>query len=91
MSTNDIQKVKKNTNNKLLIMGGIRQHVIDQADATEELIRSEVRWTIDEFAPGGSFLPCIPSLETINKHVTPIVIDECNRLRRLNGLKKQQG
>jgi hypothetical protein len=88
MSTNDIQLVKKNTNNKMLIMGGIRQHVIDQANATEELIRAEVRWAIDEFAPGGSFLPCIPSLETINKHVTPIVIDECNRYGA-EWLKKQ--
>ena len=31
------------------------------------------------YAPGGAFLPCIPSLETINEHVTPIVSDECNR------------
>lgn len=79
MATNDIQQIKKNTDNKMLIMGGLQQHVIDQADATEEVIRAEVRRAIDEFAPGGSFLPCIPSLETINQHVTPIVIDECNR------------
>jgi len=42
-------------------------------------VRAEVRRAIDEYAPGGSFLPCIPSLECINEWVTPVVIDECNR------------
>ena len=42
-------------------------------------VMAEVRRAIDNYAPGGAFLPCIPSLETINGHVTPIVIDECNR------------
>jgi len=79
LPTNDINKIKENTKGKMLLMGGLQQHVIDRADATEEEIRAEVRRSIDEYAPGGSFLPCIPSLETINPHVTPIVIDECNR------------
>jgi len=79
MATNDIQQIKKNTGGKLLLMGGIEQTLIDKADATEEVIRAEVRRAIDVNAPGGSYLPCVPSLETINAHVTPIVIDECNR------------
>jgi uroporphyrinogen-III decarboxylase len=79
LPTNDINKIKENTEGKLLIMGGLQQDKIDQANATEEVIRTEVRRAIDEYAPGGSFLPCIPSLETINPHATPIVIDECNR------------
>ena len=31
------------------------------------------------YAPGGSFLPCIGSLECLNAWVTPVVIDECNK------------
>ncbi|MFC1839249.1 uroporphyrinogen decarboxylase family protein [Thermodesulfobacteriota bacterium] len=86
--TNDIVQIQKNTEGKMLLMGGLQQHVIDQADATEEVIRGEVRRAIDTYAPGGAFLPCIPSLETINEHVTPIVIDECNRYGE-EWLKKQ--
>jgi hypothetical protein len=86
--TNDIVQIQKNTGGKMLLMGGLQQDVIDQADATEEDIRTEVRRAIDTYAPGGAFLPCIPSLETINEHVTPIVIDECNRYGE-QWLKKQ--
>jgi hypothetical protein len=88
LPTNDIVQIQKNTEGKMLLMGGLQQHVIDQADATEEDIRAEVQRAIDTYAPGGAFLPCIPSLETINEHVTPIVIDECNRYGE-EWLKKQ--
>ena len=88
LPTNDINKIIENTENKMLLMGGLQQDKIDQADATEEVIRAEVRRAIDEYGPSGSFLPCIPSLETINEHATPIVIDECNRYGE-EWLKKQ--
>ncbi len=79
LPSNDIVQIQKNTKGKLLLMGGLDQGVIDQADATEDVIRAEVRRAIDTYAPGGCFLPCIGSLECLNAHVTPIVIDECNR------------
>jgi len=79
MASNDIQQIKKNTGGKLMLIGGIEQTVIDKEDATEEIIRAEVRRAIDLNAPGGLYLPCIPSIECINEHVTPIAIDECNR------------
>ncbi len=79
LPSNDIVQIQKNTKGKLLLMGGLDQGVIDQADATEEVIRAEVRRAIDTYAPGGAFLPCIGSLECLNAHVTPIAIDECNR------------
>jgi hypothetical protein len=90
MPSNDIQLVKKNTGGKLLLLGGIEQTLIDKSkeDVTEEVIRAEVRRAIDTYAPGGSYLPCIPSLECINTWVTPIVIDECNRYGA-EWLKKQ--
>lgn len=88
LPTNDIVQIQKNTEGKMLLMGGLEQDLIDKEDATEEIIRGEVRRAIDTYAPGGAFLPCIPSLETINEHVTPIVIDECNRYGE-EWLKKQ--
>jgi len=79
LPTNDIKAIQKNVAGKMLLMGGLEQAVIDRADATEEEVRAEVRRAIDEYAPGGSFLPCIGSIECINEWVTPVVIDECNR------------
>jgi len=81
LPSNDIQLIKKNTNGKLLMLGGLDQGVIDKAqgEVTEEEIRAEVRRAIDEYAPGGAFLPCVASLECLNTWVTPIAIDECYR------------
>ncbi len=76
---NDIPRIQKETEGKLLILGGLDQALIDQADVTEEVVRAEVRRAIDEYAPGGAFLPCIGSLECLNTWVTPVVIDECNK------------
>lgn len=76
---NDIKRVQRETNGKLLLLGGLDQGLIDQEDVSEEVVRAEVRRAIDEYAPGGCFLPCIGSLECLNAWVTPVVIDECNR------------
>jgi hypothetical protein len=88
LATNDIPEIQKTTAGKMLIMGGIQQDLIDREDATEDDVRAEVRRAIDAYAPGGSYVPCIPSIECINEHVTPIVIDECNRYGE-EWLKKQ--
>jgi len=81
LPSNDIQLIKKNTGGKMLIMGGLDSGVIDHAEGavTEETIRAEVRRAIDEYAPGGAFVPCINSLEGVNPWINPVVIDECNR------------
>jgi hypothetical protein len=76
---NDIQLIQKNTEGKLLILGGIDQGVVDHTDAEEETVRAEVRRAIDAYAPGGSFLPCITSVVCINSRITEIVVDECNK------------
>ncbi|MBP5165937.1 MAG: uroporphyrinogen decarboxylase (URO-D) [Oscillospiraceae bacterium] len=89
LPSNDIPKVQKATGGKMLLMGGLDQGLIDQADVTEEAVRAEVRRAIDEYAPGGAFLPCIGSIECLNAWVTPIVIDECNRYGE-EWLKKYQ-
>ncbi len=79
LPSNDIKAIQKYTKGKMLLMGGLDQGVIDRADVSEEEVRAEVRRAIDEYAPGGSFVPCIASLECLNGWVTPVVIDECNR------------
>ena len=76
---NDILRIQKETGGKLLLLGGLDQALIDQADVSEEVVRAEVRRAIDTYAPGGAFLPCIGSLECLNGWVTPVVIDECNK------------
>lgn len=77
--TNDIPLIQKNTEGKLLLLGGIDQRIVDRAEATEEEIRAEVRRAIDAYAPGGAFLPCIASITCINPGKGEIVIDECNK------------
>ncbi len=79
LPSNDIKRIQKETQGKILLMGGLDQGLIDQADVTEEAVRAEVRRAIDEYCPGGGFVPCIGSLECLNAWVTPIVIDECNK------------
>ena len=78
LPTNDIQLMKKNTEGKMLILGGIDNEVVDHADVAEDVIRAEVRRAIDVYAPGGAYLPCITSMVTINPRSLEIVIDECN-------------
>jgi hypothetical protein len=89
LPSNNIPLIQKNTGGKLLLMGGLDQALIDQADVTEDVVRAEVRRAIDEYAPGGAFLPCIGRLECLNAWVTPVVIDECNRYGA-EWIKKQQ-
>ena len=79
LPSNDIPRIQRETGGKLLLLGGLDQSLIDHADVTEEAVRAEVRRAIDEYAPGGCFLPCIVSLECLNAWVTPVVIDEANR------------
>ncbi len=77
--TNDIPLIQKNTQGKLLLLGGLNQTLIDHAGVTEDVVRGEVRRAIDTYAPGGAFLPCIASITCINAWVTDVVIDECNK------------
>ena len=79
LPSNDIPAIQKATQGKLLLMGGLDQGLIDREDVSEEEVRAEVRRAIDTYCPGGSFLPCVGSLECLNAWVTPVVIDECNR------------
>jgi hypothetical protein len=81
LPSNDLVLMRENTNNKLLMLGGLDQGVIDkkEGEVTEEEVRAHVREAIDKYAPGGAWLPCVGGIATINEWVMPFIIDECNK------------
>jgi hypothetical protein len=78
---NDLSLMRENTGGKLLMLGGLDQGIIDkkEGEVTEEEIRAHVRESIDKYAPGGSWLPCLGGISAVNEWINPIVIDECDR------------
>lgn len=56
---NDILRIQKEVDGKLILMGGINAPLIDHGDFNEEAIRKEVRRACDEYVPGGGFIPCL--------------------------------
>lgn len=78
---NDIPKLQKQIDGRMALMGGIDAAVVDQADATEEIIRSEMRKVFREYVPAGHFIPCITygGPGTMFEHVDPVIKDEIAR------------
>ncbi len=76
---NDITAIQKNIDGKMLLMGGVDQTLFDNEVLDEKLIRDEVRRAIDEYAPGGAFLPVISSIVCVNPAATGIAIDEMDK------------
>lgn len=78
LPSNDIQQIKKDTNYKLTLMGGIDAAVVDHADASEETIRAEVARACKEYHEGGCFIPCLTygGEGSIYPHVNAIIMDE---------------
>jgi len=76
--TNPIRKMKDQYQNKVTFCGGYdNQGVFDKVGVTEEEIRAEVKRTMDDLAPGGSFVG-FPL--TITKGFVPYYIDAHNEL-----------
>lgn len=80
---NDIEQVRGNTEGKLLLLGGIDQQVFDREDYNEELIRSEIRKSIDLYAEGGHFLPAIASGFAVYPEVDRIARDEMKKYGKI--------
>ena len=80
LPSNNIQKIRKETNGQIALMGGI-DSVVDRADAGEAEIRAEVRRACSEYGPGGHFIPCLTygGAGSIYPHVDPIVADEIDK------------
>ncbi len=74
--SNKPAELKKEIGDKITFVGGFDTQYLDKSGITEEEIRAHVRKTIDELAPGGSWLPrCM--LATWDR--MPIVADEVLR------------
>jgi uroporphyrinogen-III decarboxylase len=81
---NDIPKIQKQLDGRMVIMGGIDAAIVDRADAPEEIIRAEVIRALEEYTPGGSFIPCLTygAPGSIYENVDNIISDEVNRFNR---------
>lgn len=79
---NDIQKIKKETDYKLTLMGGIDASIVDKKDIDENIIREEVRRACREYSEGGMFIPCLTYGKegSIFPGVNDIIMDEINKL-----------
>lgn len=79
---NDIPKLQKETAGKLVYMGGIDASLVDVPNWKEEIIRGEVQRACLEYAPGGSFIPCLTygGEGSIYPGVNDIIMDEIKRL-----------
>lgn len=73
---NDIVAIQKRLNGRMAIIGGIDAQVIDVPNADEEVIRKEVRRSIDTYCPQGYFIPCIPNILPMYPEVRNIYEDE---------------
>lgn len=74
---NDIPALQEKLAGRMILMGGIGA-AIDRPDSTEEEIREYVAKALNEYCPGGHYIPSItyglPG--TIFPHVDPIINDE---------------
>lgn len=81
---NDIPKLQKQLDGRMVLMGGIDASIVDRVDSTEETIRKEVRRALEEYAPGGHFIPCITygGPGCLFPHVDPVIDDEIDRYNK---------
>ncbi len=71
--SNNPAELKKQIGDKITFVGGFDTQFMDTDSATEDEIRAHIRKTIDELAPGGSW---IPRFMLANRARNPIVNDE---------------
>ncbi|MCQ2559021.1 MAG: uroporphyrinogen decarboxylase (URO-D), partial [Oscillospiraceae bacterium] len=77
---NDIPRLQKQLNGRMVLMGGIGA-AIDRQDAGEEEIRSYVAEKLQAYCPGGHYIPSITygAPGTVFKHVDPLITDEIEK------------
>ena len=82
---NDIPAIQKETEGKLILMGGLDASIMDLKDYSEDVIRGEVARACREYAPGGSFIPCLTygGEGSIFAGVNDIIMDEIRNQNKL--------
>jgi len=85
LPANDIQKIKKETDYKMLLMGGIDVTIADVPDWTEEIVRAEVARACKEYHEGGMFIPSMTmgGDGSLFPGVNEVVIDEIRKQSKI--------
>ena len=86
---NDIPELQRRLKGRMILMGGIGA-AIDTPNSAEEEIRSYVGRALNEYCPGGHFIPSITYglAGTIFPHVDPIINDEIEKYNAVAHLPK---
>jgi uroporphyrinogen-III decarboxylase len=81
---NDIVKLQKQLDGRMVLMGGIDAAIVDRANSTEEEIRAEVKRACETYGPGGHYIPCITygGPGCLFPHVDPIIDDEIDKYNK---------
>ena len=81
---NDIPKLQKQLDGRMVLMGGIDASIVDRQDSTEEEIRKEVRRACEAYGPGGHFIPCITygAPGCLFPQADPIINDEIDKYNK---------
>ena len=77
MVSNDIESLLKQYGDKITLLGGIDNQLIETPGVTEAEVRAEVRRAIDTYFPLGCYIPFISGVSIEEKK--QIVNDEINR------------
>lgn len=85
LPSNDIQQIKKDTDYKLTLMGGVDASVVDREDWTEDIVRAEVARACKEYHEGGVFIPCLTygGEGSIYPGVNDCIMDEIRNQNRI--------
>ncbi|MCL2226375.1 MAG: uroporphyrinogen decarboxylase (URO-D) [Oscillospiraceae bacterium] len=85
LPTNDIQRIKKETDGKLVLMGGIDVTVIDVPNWTEEMVRTEVARACKDYHEGGVFIPAMTmgGEGSLFPGVDDVVVDEIQKQSKI--------
>lgn len=84
MISNDLDGIFEKYGDKITICGGINNQKIEGPDATEEVIREEIRSAMDKYVNKGRYLPY---LIPIKEYTFGIWMDEVNKYGRQIELK----
>jgi hypothetical protein len=85
LPSNDIQQAKKDTDYKLVFMGGIDASIVDRANWTEEVVRAEVARACRDYHEGGMFIPCLTygGEGSIYPGVNDCIMDEIRKQNKI--------
>jgi len=85
LPSNDIQQIKKDTDYKLTLMGGIDASVVDVVDWTEEIVRAETARACRDYHEGGMFIPCLTygGEGSIYEGVNDCIMDEIRKQSKI--------